>query len=181
MGLTERRIGLLFAIFLALLAIAGARTLWLGGIRASALQRAATTQQVTEVDVPARRGSITDRNGIELAVSEPADDVSATPYLVTSPLRAAQKLAPLLDTTQADVLAKLTTKSGFVYLARNMPAAAAAKIKALNIPGMTFTPSQRRDYPRRWLASQVIGGVGTDGTGLSGLEYAHDDVLHGTN
>ncbi len=181
MGLTERRIGLLFAIFLGLLTIAGGRTLWLGGVKASALQRAANTQQVNEITVPARRGAITDRKGLELAVSEPAADVSATPYLVTSPLRAARQLAPLLGQTRAGVLQKLSVKGGFVYLARNLPAAKAEQIRKLNIAGVDLVPSTRRDYPRRWLASQVIGGVGTDGNGLSGLEYAHDDVLHGTD
>ena len=181
MGLTERRIGLLFAIFLLLLVISGGRTLWLGGVQASGLQRAAATQQVDQIDVPARRGAITDRSGIELAVSEPAADVAATPYLVTSPLRAARSLAPLLGISEARVLEKLDVQSGFVYLARNLPAAKAEKIKALKIAGMQFIPSTRRAYPRKWLASQAIGGVGVDGIGLSGLEYAHDGVLQGTD
>ena len=181
MGLTERRIGLLFAIFLALLVLAGGRVLWLGGVKASALQRAATTQQVNEIKVPARRGAITDRNGVELAVSEPAADVAATPYLVKSPLRAARRLAPLLRTTQADVLEKLSVKGGFAYLARNLPAARVEKIKKLDIAGLEFIPSARREYPRRWLASQVIGSVGVDGNGLGGLELAHDRALRGTS
>jgi cell division protein FtsI (penicillin-binding protein 3) len=180
-GLTERRIGLLFAIFLGLLVLAGGRTLWLGGVKASALQRAATTQQVNEINVPARRGAISDRNGLELAVSEPAADIAATPYLVKSPLRTAARLAPLLDSSQADVLEKLDAKGGFVYLARNLPAAKAEKIRKLDIAGLEFIPSGRRDYPRRWLASQVIGSVGVDGAGLGGLELAHNSILHGTN
>jgi cell division protein FtsI (penicillin-binding protein 3) len=181
MSLIERRIGLLFALFLGLLVVAAGRTLWLGGVRASALQRAATTQQVDEIGVPARRGAISDRHGIELAVSEPASDVAATPYLITAPSKDAARLAPLLGATQADVLAKLSVKGGFVYLARNLSGARADKIKALKIAGLQFIPSARRDYPRHWLASQVIGGVGVDGVGLSGLEYAHDDVLRGTD
>jgi cell division protein FtsI/penicillin-binding protein 2 len=181
MSLIERRIGLLFAIFLGLLALAAARTLWLGGVRASALQRAATTQQVDEIRVPARRGAISDRHGIELAVSEPAADVAATPYLITAPSKVAGRLAPLLGSTQADVAAKLSVKSGFVYLARNLSGAKVDKIKALKIAGLSFVPSARRDYPRHWLASQAIGGVGVDGVGLSGLEYAHDDVLRGSD
>jgi cell division protein FtsI (penicillin-binding protein 3) len=180
-GLTERRIGLLFAIFLGLLALAGTRTLWLGAIKASSLQRAAATQQVDEMTVPARRGAISDRNGIELAVSEPAADVAATPYLIKDPLPIARKLAPLLGLTQAQVLAKLSVKSGFVYLARNLPATKAAKIQAMKIDGMQFIPSARRDYPRKWLASQSIGGVGVDGHGLSGLEYAYEGMLHGVD
>jgi cell division protein FtsI (penicillin-binding protein 3) len=181
MGLTERRIGLLFAIFLGLLVLAAGRTFWLGGIRADALQRAATTQQVDEIGVPARRGAISDRNGIELAVSEPAADVAATPYLVKRPLRAAAQLAPLLGSTQRDVLAKLGVKRGFVYLARNLPAAKAEKIKQLKIDGLQLIPSARRNYPAKSLAAQVLGGVGVDGDGQGGLEYRFNDLLHGTN
>ncbi len=181
MGLTERRIGLLFAIFLALLVAAGGRTLWLGGVQAKSLQRAAVTQQVDEIVVPARRGAISDRNGVELAVSQPAADVAATPYLVKQPLKVAARIAPLLDQTQAQVLKKLSTKGGFVYLARNLPGARAEQIKKLDIEGLQFVPTARRDYPRKWLASQAIGGVGIDGDGLSGLEYAFDKILHGTS
>jgi cell division protein FtsI (penicillin-binding protein 3) len=180
-GLTERRIGLLFAIFLGLLVVAGGRTLWLGGVRAASLQRAAATQQVDEIVVPARRGGISDRNGIELAVAEPAADVAATPYLVEHPAKVAAKLAPLLGQTQTEVLEKLGSEGGFVYLARNLPAGRAERIKKLQIPGMQLIPSSRRDYPRRWLASQAIGGVGVDGEGLSGLEYTFEHVLHGTD
>jgi cell division protein FtsI/penicillin-binding protein 2 len=181
MGLTERRIGLLFAIFLALLLVAAGRTFWLGGVRAQSLQRAATTQQVDEIHVPARRGGISDRNGIELAVSEPAADVAATPYLVKQPLRAAAGLAPLLGDSESEVLTKLSTRNGFVYLARNLPASKVEKIKKLKIDGLQFIPSGRRDYPRKALAAQVLGGVGVDGNGQGGLEYRFDDVLHGSD
>jgi cell division protein FtsI (penicillin-binding protein 3) len=181
MGLTERRIKLLLAIFAGLLAVAVVRTLWLGGVQAASLQRAAATQQVDQIVVPARRGAISDRNGIEVAVSQPAADVAATPYLVKQPARVAAQLAPVLGQTPARVLKKLGAEAGFVYLARNLPATKAEQIKKLHIEGLQFIPSARRDYPRKWLASQAIGGVGVDGEGLSGLEYAFDDVLHGTN
>ncbi|MDP2711994.1 MAG: penicillin-binding protein 2, partial [Solirubrobacteraceae bacterium] len=180
-GLTERRVGLLFAIFLALLAIGASRATWLGAVRGPSLQAVASTQQVEELGVPARRGSIMDRNGIELAVSEPADDVAVTPYLVKQPLTVAKQLAPLLDMTQAEVFAKLSQKSGFVYLARNLPGTESAKLKKLEIEGLQFIPSSRRAYPRKWLASQVLGWVGTDGDGLAGLEYARDSKLKGSD
>ncbi|HVF78398.1 MAG TPA: penicillin-binding protein 2 [Solirubrobacteraceae bacterium] len=179
--MTERRIGLLFALFLALLAIGAMRATWLGAVRGPSLQAVASTQQVEELDVPARRGAIIDRNGIELAVSEPADDIAVTPYLVKSPLRVARRLAPLLGTSQVKVLDKLSKKGGFVYLARNMPQTQSAKIKKLKIEGLQFIPSSRREYPRKWLASQVLGWVGTDGDGLAGLEYARDGILRGTD
>ena len=180
-GRTEQRIGLLFAIFLCLLLVAAARTVWLGGVKAAPLQRAAATQQVDEIDVPARRGAITDRHGIELAVAEPAANVAATPYLVKQPARVAARLAPLLGQTQSEVLEKLGAEGGFAYLARNLQASKADKIAKLELPGLQIIPSSRRDYPRTWLASQALGGVGIDGHGLSGLEYELDRVLHGSD
>ena len=114
MVLVERRIGLLFAFFLCLILLAGMRSLQLGTLKGGMLQRAAASQQVQTLDVPAHRGTITDRKGTELAVSEAADDVSATPYLVKDKLTAAKRLAPLLGADEADVLKKLSTpKSGF--------------------------------------------------------------------
>jgi cell division protein FtsI (penicillin-binding protein 3) len=181
MGLTQRRIGLLFAIFLVLLAAAAGRTAWLGVVKGASLQRVATTQQVVELNVPARRGGISDRNGIELAVSEPAADVAATPYLITSKLKVAKRIAPLLGTSETKVLKKLNADGGFVYLARNLPGAKAEQLRKLGIDGLQFVPSSRRDYPRRWLASQVLGVVGIDGKGLTGLELAHDSELRGEN
>ncbi|HZB75552.1 MAG TPA: hypothetical protein VE526_04960, partial [Solirubrobacteraceae bacterium] len=81
----DRRIGLLFAVFLAMLLLAGGRASWLGLVRADTLKAAAITQQEHEIVVPARRGAITDTNGNELAVSHPAMTVAATPYLVERP------------------------------------------------------------------------------------------------
>src|ERR671935_3312957 len=102
-ALLERRIGLLFAVFLVLLLLAGGRALFLGTIKGSSLSSAAASQQVSSLELPARRGTIVDRHGVELAVSEPADDISATPYLVKDPIKTAAKLAPLLGVDE-DVL-----------------------------------------------------------------------------
>ncbi len=164
-----------------MLLIAASRAAWLGVVKGESLQAVAATQQVDVLKVPARRGAIIDRNGIELAVSEPADDIAATPYLIKKPLLVARRLAPLLDTTQGRLLAKFERRGGFVYLARNVPGTSSAKIKKLDIPGLQFIPSTSRAYPRKWMASQVLGWVGTDGDGLAGLEYAKDAVLRGSD
>jgi cell division protein FtsI (penicillin-binding protein 3) len=180
MALVERRIGLLFACFLTLLLLAGARALWLGGVKGGSLASAATSQQVTDTALPAARGTIVDRKGQELAVSEPAADVSATPYLVRDPLKAAAKLAPALGQTEEQLVQKLARKdTGFVYLARGLPAGRAAKVEKLNLTGIAITPGHFRFYPRTYLASQLLGSVGTDGKGLSGIEYARNEALTG--
>src|SRR6476469_501822 len=182
MPLVARRIGILCALFLGLLATAGARATWLGTVKGHSLQHAAKSQQTADITVPARRGTIVDRRGVELAVSEPASDVSATPYLVKDPIGAARKLSPILDKTEDELVRLLARKdTGFVYLARKLPADQAQAVADLKIAGIDETPTTLRSYPRDWLASQVIGAVGTEGKGLSGLEYAFDRVLHGTD
>jgi cell division protein FtsI (penicillin-binding protein 3) len=181
-ALLERRIGLLFAAFLALLLLAAGRALFLGTIKGSSLASAAASQQVSSLELPARRGTIVDRNGSELAVSEPADDVSATPYQVKDPVKTAAKLAPLLQTNEDDLVKKLARRdTGFVYLARALPANQADRIAKLELPGIALTENHRRVYPHDELASQLLGHVGIDGAGLSGLEYSEDKALHGSD
>ena len=182
MALVERRIGLLFAAFLVLLVVAGGRALWLGGVRSGSLASAATSQQVSSSKLPAERGSIVDRKGNPLAVSEPASDISATPYLVKDPIKAAERLAPVLGQTPEALVQKLARKdTGFVYLARNLPAAQAARVQKLNLTGIDLEPGHLRFYPREFLAAQLLGSVGTDGRGLSGIEYERNKTLTGTD
>src|ERR1019366_6318921 len=135
-------------LFFLLLVLAAGRTLYLGVLHGGALRSAARTQQLTDEAVPAQRGAITDRNGVYLAVSEPAQDVSATPYLLTDPLGASRRLAGLLGQSQAEVLRKLSERRGFVYLARALPANQARAVLALKIPGVAGAPVMRRVYPR---------------------------------
>jgi cell division protein FtsI/penicillin-binding protein 2 len=183
MTLIQRRVGLLFAFFFLLLVLAVARTLYLGGPHSAALRRAAQNQQLTQETVPAQRGTITDRNGVPLAISEPAEQLSADPYLIKAPLEASRRLAPLLGLTEAQVLTKLSVHSGFVYLAHALPYNEAKQVLALRIPGIQGTPTMRRVYPRGALAAQVLGFVGAGNEeaphGLMGLEYALNTQLAG--
>jgi cell division protein FtsI (penicillin-binding protein 3) len=180
MGSIERRIGFLFGVFLTLLAIAGARAGWLGLINAEPLRRAAVTQQESDIVVPARRGTISDRNGVELAVSHPAVTIAATPYLVDDPARAARELARALGRHEDDLLRQLARRdTGFVYLARRVAPRLARRVQKLGLEGLELIPEFRREYPRTWMASQLLGNVGTEGHGLSGLEYMLDRDLAG--
>ncbi|HEX3692787.1 MAG TPA: penicillin-binding protein 2 [Solirubrobacteraceae bacterium] len=179
MAALQRRIGLLFALFVGLLALAGVRALYLGGPHAGALRRAAHTQQLTDETVPAQRGTITDRNGTALAISEPAVQLSADPYLISEPLADARELAPLLGISSEQVLAKLSEHRGFVYLAHALAYRAAKKALALKIPGVQGVPVMRRVYPRGDLAAQVLGFVGSENEGRMGLELSDNSLLSG--
>jgi cell division protein FtsI (penicillin-binding protein 3) len=179
----DRRIGLIFVAFVVLLALAVSRAAYLGSFRAGSLQRAAVTQQVTSVKVPAERGTITDRNGVELAISEAASDVTADPLIIKDPQGAAQQLAPMLGKSVASVASTLSRRRGFVYLAHLLPADRASAISKFarkrGIAGISLIPEVTRVYPRSWAASQVLGTVGWDDQGLSGLEYRYNKALRG--
>jgi cell division protein FtsI (penicillin-binding protein 3) len=178
--LVERRIGLLFALFLLLLGAATARATWIGTVKAGSLGARAVQQQVEDMVVPARRGTIVDRNELELAVSEDAVTVFAYPYLIDNPARVSARLAPLLGVSDDDLLKKLSNRdSTFVYLRHKMDASVGHKIEQLHIEGIDTVVEPKRTYPQGYLASQVLGSVGAENTGLAGLEYSQEDTLGG--
>jgi cell division protein FtsI (penicillin-binding protein 3) len=183
----DRRVGYLFVGFLALLAAAVLRAAYLGVIKAPTLQQAAVSQQITDVPIPATRGAIIDRQGVQLALSESAADIIADPYLIKrgDPMLLAQTMAPLLHKPVLTLLAALTKpKTGYVVVAREVaPATAQAimkiKIGAKPIDGITTTPDVKRVYPRDWTAAQLLGGVNAAGAGDAGLEYEYNKDLSG--
>ena len=183
MNLIDRRLGLLFAAFVVLLALVVVRAVWIQGISGGSLSAEAQSQQTETVEVPGSRGTIYDRNGKALAVSEDAATVIATPYQVEDPNGTAHKLAKILDgTSEEDVLKAIADRSsGFAYIARKVDLTDAQKISDLDLPGIALLPDSRRIYPQGALAGQVIGTVGIDNQGLTGLEASEDSLLHGTD
>ena len=182
MVLLNRRIGLLFALFLVFLLAAGGRAAWLGTVRAGGLKERAFTQQVEDIDVTARRGTITDRHGLELAVSEDAVTVFANPRLIKDPAATADTLAPLLGRPRDAVLADLTnTDTGFIYLARKLGPVRGAKVEKLEIEGLGTVVEPKRSYPQGQMAAQLIGSVGLDNYGLTGIEQQYEESLGGEN
>ena len=180
MALLKRRISLLFTLFLVLLAVSVLRATWLGTVQGADLKSRAVAQQVQQVDVSARRGTITDRHGLELAVSEDSATVFANPRQINDPGRVAGQLSPLTGLDYETLLRKLgDRKTGFVYLKRKIDADKGAAIEKLKIAGVGVMSEPRRRYPQGWLASQLLGTVGTDNFGLSGIEQSYEDKLHG--
>ena len=178
----ERRIGLLFGLFLILLVLAGLRATWLVGFKGDDLRGRAAQQQVQELVVPARRGAITDRNGRELAVTEDAATISANPRQVPNPAVAAHRLSAALRMPLTGLLEKLSDRSkGFVYLARKVDARKGDAVRKLELAGISVTAEPRRRYPHGRLASQLVGAVGTDGYGLAGIEQSREKQLHGSD
>jgi cell division protein FtsI (penicillin-binding protein 3) len=178
----ERRIGLLFACFLALFTLIMARAVWLQGVRGPELRAQARGQQSETVIVPGHRGRILDRRGRALAVSEDAASVYATPYQVEDPAQTAARLAPLLGVSTDELLASFADRSsGFAYLKRQVDSNVAERIRRMGIAGIGLLPDTRRVYPQGEVAAQVIGAVGVDNQGLNGLERGREDVVGGEN
>ena len=181
MRLIERRIGLLFAAFLLCFLVIVGRALWLQGVQGSSLASQALSQQTETLTVPGLRGSLLDRRGNELAASENAATIYATPYQVKNPPQTAEKLAKILDLKPADVLADLTEESGFSYIAHKVSLEQAARIERLGLEGIGELPDSRRTYPQGEMAGQVIGSIGSENQGLNGLELGEEEVLSGTD
>lgn len=149
-------------------------------IRSSAKYQAYGVQQrVRTVDVPAARGVIFDRNGEPLAVSASRPTIWANPQLISDPLATATRLAPVLGLQVKDVQAQLTRTGQFAYLARKVDPAVAEQVEELAVEGVFLVDEPQRFLPSGPLAQSLLGGVGIDNEGLSGLELLYDDTLSG--
>ena len=180
MRTANRRLRLLVAVFAVVFVAAFARVAWLQAVKAQTLDRLATSQHREQVDVPARRGAIFDRLGVQLAFGEPATTVFANPRQIEDPRDTAIAVGEALELDPGKLYPLLEDRSrGFVYLARKADPDLADALKAQELTGIGFVSEERRVYPQRRVASEVVGYAGTENRGLSGLELQLDDELAG--
>ena len=139
----------------------------------------AERQRKGYVDLQSRRGEILDCHLEEFAISVEAGVVQAHPDKVADPAGAARQLAPILGRTERELYDKLISGKPFRYLAREISPRQMAQVKELGIAGIEVAGDSKRVYPNRELAAQVLGFVGVDGKGLSGLEFLYDDQIKG--
>ena len=181
----DGRIRLLRLVFVVFLVLVGGKAVALASSSEN-LTRIAREQQTRTVVLTAERGAILDRNGSELAVGKPAQTVFATPYLLDEPKVAAHALCRALHITGKKdrralekALARTKSGSGFAYVARKVAPEAAKAALALDLPGVGAYDEEKRSYPTKGLAAQVLGFVGTDDQGLSGIEFLFEKQLAG--
>jgi cell division protein FtsI (penicillin-binding protein 3) len=174
----KRLVALLLAVFVGFAAVA-ARLAWVQGVSAQRYAAIGVSQRTHTIALSADRGSIFDRNGNELAISVPQTTVWADPHLVEDPRAVSQALAGPLAMDPAVLLDHLTRPEHFVYLARRIDDATAATVKALQLKGVFFLSEPKRFSPDGTLAASVLGTVGTDNEGLSGVEVGYDKSLAG--
>jgi cell division protein FtsI (penicillin-binding protein 3) len=141
-------------------------------------QRAQHQQQRT-IDVAARRGIVYDRAGHELAMSIAVDSAFAVPSEIHDLAGTISLIAHITKEDPREVLAQCEAHKTFCWVARKADTETADRIRSLNLRGIHFLKESKRFYPKGGLAAQVIGYVGTDDGGLSGIEREFDDEMRG--
>jgi len=173
------RIALLGAGFtLAALAVV-ARAAQLQLVHGAEWRRRAAAQQTVRVTLPARRGTIYDRNGVPLAVSQETFAVGVAPRELDDVPRAIDALTPVVGVPRAEVAEDLRTHPVWMEWPGPFPWTRVAPIKTLR--GVTLLRRLERFYPRADLASGLLGTLDVGGRGASGLERAFDSLLAGRN
>jgi cell division protein FtsI/penicillin-binding protein 2 len=176
----NRRIRLLLAVFVLVFAATLARAAWLQGVKAASLGRTAERQHRESIRIPAGRGTIFDRTGVQLAIGEQTTTVYADPREVVEPRRIAVAAHQLLGVDANALYPQLLRRQNrFVYIQRFADPKAAAAFLKKGFTGVNSYPEEKRAYPQGTVAAQMVGYAGTDNKGLAGLEVEYDKELSG--
>ena len=179
MDLRSPRTRLLIVACLAALWTAAAvgRLAYLQLFRYSEYYSRAQHQQRLIVEVGAHRAEIFDRNMSPLAMSVPVDSAFAVPSEIADPNMVAHLIGKVLNVPADDIATRLAASHSFVWVARKLSPETAQRIAAMNLRGIYFQREGGRFYPKRELASHVLGYVDIDEKGLGGIEYSLDDDI----
>ena len=168
-------------MLLACFAVLAGRSAYLQSMKTGFLQEKGEARYARVLEVPGTRGRIVDRNGEALAISTPVksvwaipDDFKATPAQLAS-------LGKLLGQDAGELQKRVAgTERDFVYLKRQIPPEAAARVAELGVPGVYQHSEFRRYYPGGETTAHVIGFTGIDDAGQEGIELAHQKLLAGS-
>jgi cell division protein FtsI/penicillin-binding protein 2 len=182
----DGRIRLLRFLFIVFLVLVGGKAVALAS-SSQHLTRLAQEQQLQKVELPAHRGSILDRSGAELAVGKPQQTVYADPHLLQDPAAAADELCDALQinrrrdrrVVEKTLVAGKKQGKWFAYVARKVDPELARTAVKLDLPGVGSYAEEKRTYPLKGTAAQVVGYAGMDNTGGFGIELAYEEELSG--
>jgi len=180
-----RRRGRILAACLALfLVVIIGRLVQLQLVEGAQWRALAAAVQERQIELPPRRGSITDRDGTLLAFDVKATAIAVDGYNMTKPETLLSILAEELGETRQALSDLVYRASYFTWIDRAVDLETAQRIRErageAGAHGLIFFDAWKRCYPQGRLASNLIGFVGLDGVGLEGIELAHDDALRGT-
>lgn len=159
------------------------RLAWLQVVDHAELSARAENQQVRTIETTSKRGDIVDREGQVLAFSVEVDSIYAVPTDIGDPDAAAAALCRALRDCDASGRRTLTERirrgRAFAYVRRQVSPEQAGRVAALELDGVGFMKENQRFYPNKELAAHVLGYVGIDNIGLSGLEATYDSLIKG--
>ena len=155
------------------------RLVYLQIFRYGSFVKQAEHQQQREIPLSAKRGVIYDRAGHELAMSVLVDSAFAVPSEVKDLPTAVSLITRITGEDHNVVLADCHSHKTFCWVARKADDETIQRIKSLRLQGIHFQKEPKRFYPARDLAAQVVGTVGMEDSGQSGIEHAFDDELRG--
>ncbi|GHH62377.1 cell division protein [Streptosporangium violaceochromogenes] len=182
LGNPGRRISVGLIGMTFVLSIFAGRLVQLQGLDSKVYAAEAARQRVQVEKLPARRGSITDAHGHELALTLEAREIFVDPSEVDADKR--DRVATVLATELGLPKEQITAKFGdgtsqYQQVAAAVDPLVAQRIMSLGLKGVGSKHRYRRDYPGGDLAGTLLGFVGSDGTGLSGLESTYNRLLAG--
>ena len=172
-------------VFLALFGVVAARLGFLQIVDGGNLAARAESQRTNRIVLHAKRGTIFDRNGNVLAMSEECETVYANPEEVSDPSGVADVLVKVLGGEKQGYMDLLTSDTTFVYIQRQVDQDVADELRDLlaerELRGVYYLADTKRVYPYGNVGAQVLGVVNVDGVGTSGLELQYNDLLTGTD
>jgi cell division protein FtsI (penicillin-binding protein 3) len=139
----------------------------------------AQRQQQRTIEITPKRGSIYDRNMHPLAMSVPVDSAFAVPGELADEQLAARLLSGVLGIPRDILETRFGSSRSFVWIQRKLPPEKKEAVEVLNLKGVYFQKENQRIYPKRHLASHVLGFVDLDEKGLGGIEYELDSQIRG--
>lgn len=186
--ISPQKIGLILFISLFLMIALLLRVAYLQFVDGNRLQKLATSQQTLTETISAKRGTIYDSTGNALAISYETDKIYVTPSLIKTDANktaVAQNLASILELDYNDLLTKILNTTDRFLVASEVEQ---DKVDAINnwkkdlkySTGISFEETTSRSYPYKTLASTIIGFVGADNQGSTGIEASWNSFLSGT-
>jgi cell division protein FtsI (penicillin-binding protein 3) len=155
------------------------RLVYLQIFRYGYFEKSAERQHERSIEVSARRGIIYDRAGHELAMSVMVDSAFAVPTEIPDLASTLSLISHITKEDPREMLARCKAGKTFCWVVRKADPETAQRIQQLQLKGIYFQKESKRFYPKRELAAQVLGYVGMDDEGLSGIEREFDEQLRG--
>ena len=172
----------LVGVFVAVMVLGCvARLAWYDVFNADWYVGQAEARRLTDRPLYAKRGTVYDRNGNVLATSVECYNVAVNPRLVEDPDAVVAALVEVLGVDEGDAREKVSQDTTFVYIKKQVDTEYVDELKETGLDGFEYEQTVKRVYPYGALASQVLGVVGNDNHGLTGLELYYDEELSGVD